>query len=66
MNLLLDTHVFIWFLNGDSQLSKTLKELIADTSNKCMVSIASIWEMAIKMSLGKLQFKEALSRSLYF
>lgn len=57
MNLLLDTHVFIWFLNGDPQLSKTLKDLISDVSNKCFISIASIWEIAIKMSLKKLELQ---------
>jgi len=48
MNLLLDTHAFIWFLNGDNQLPAAIKNAIADTSNKCVLSIASIWEIAIK------------------
>lgn len=43
MDLLLDTHTFIWFLNGDNQLPVSIKNLIADTSNKCFLSIASIW-----------------------
>lgn len=57
MDLLLDTHPFIWFLNGDDQLSPNLKNIIADTSNKCLLSIASLWEIAIKSSLGKLELK---------
>jgi PIN domain nuclease of toxin-antitoxin system len=57
MNLLLDTHAFIWFLNGDEQLSSTLKNLITDTSNKCFLSIASIWEIAVKSSLNKLKLQ---------
>ena len=57
MDLLLDTHAFIWFLNGDDYLPGSLKTLIADTSNKCYLSIASIWEIAIKSSLNKLELK---------
>lgn len=55
MELLLDTHSFIWFLNGDEQLPQNLKNIIADTSNKCFLSVASLWEIAIKSSLGKLE-----------
>ncbi|MBX2904558.1 MAG: type II toxin-antitoxin system VapC family toxin [Taibaiella sp.] len=55
MNVLLDTHAFIWFLNGDAQLDGKVKDIIADTSNKCLISMASIWEMAIKSGLGKLE-----------
>lgn len=55
MDLLLDTHAFIWFMNGDKQLSTTVKDLIVDTSNTCFLSIASIWEIAIKSSLKKLE-----------
>lgn len=57
MDLLLDTHAFIWFLNGDGQLNPSLKNIIADTSNRCLISIASIWEIAIKASLNKLELK---------
>jgi PIN domain nuclease of toxin-antitoxin system len=57
MDLLLDTHAFIWFLNGESQLPVSIKNLIADTANKCYVSIASIWEIAIKVSLNKLELQ---------
>ena len=57
MNLLLDTHTFIWFLNGDNQLPASIKNVIADTSNKCVLSIASIWEIAIKRSLNKLELQ---------
>lgn len=57
MDLLLDTHTFIWFLNGDNQLPVSVKNLIADTSNNCFISITSIWEMAIKSSLNKLELQ---------
>ena len=62
MDLLLDTHSFIWFLNGDEQLPQNLKSSIADTSNKCFLSIASLWEIAIKSSLGKLELKGDFNR----
>lgn len=54
MNLLLDTHVLIWFINGDNKLFVKAKNLIKNINNKCYVSIASIWEIALKISLGKL------------
>jgi PIN domain nuclease of toxin-antitoxin system len=55
MNYLLDTHVFLWFLDGNANLSKKARSAIEKASNKNFVSIASIWEIAIKMSLGKLK-----------
>jgi PIN domain nuclease of toxin-antitoxin system len=54
MNLLLDTHALIWFINGDNQLPEKSIKLIKRLDNKCFVSIVSIWEIAIKLSLGKL------------
>lgn len=56
MELLLDTHTFIWFFNGDGQLSVKAKNLIEDTKNIKFVSIASLWEIAIKLGLKKLEF----------
>lgn len=57
MAYLLDTHVLIWYATGDSQLSKTAKNIVDDISKEKFISIGSIWEMGIKSSLGKLQFK---------
>lgn len=54
MNLLLDTHALIWFINGDKQLPNKSISLIRNIEIKCYLSIASVWEMAIKISLGKL------------
>jgi len=54
MDLLLDTHALIWFINGDKQLPEKAIELIINLDNKCFVSVASIWEIAIKLSLKKL------------
>jgi PIN domain nuclease of toxin-antitoxin system len=56
MDLLLDTHTLIWFFNGDEQLSPKAKEAILNQDNQKFVSMASIWEFAIKTSLGKLVF----------
>ena len=55
MRLLLDTHALIWFADGSPRLSKTAKELIEDSAHELSFSTASIWEMAIKISLGRLQ-----------
>jgi PIN domain nuclease of toxin-antitoxin system len=55
MKYLLDTHTFLWFINDDASLSSTAKALIEDPENTIYLSIASIWEMAIKVSLGKLE-----------
>lgn len=66
MNLLLDTHTFIWFLNGDDQLPGSIRSLIADTANKCYVSIASIWEIAIKYSLNKLDLQGEFNQIAHF
>ncbi|GAB4022933.1 type II toxin-antitoxin system VapC family toxin [Spirosoma koreense] len=52
MNLLLDTHTLIWYLEGDPQLSQTCRTLIEDAGNANFVSIASFWEIAIKLSIG--------------
>jgi PIN domain nuclease of toxin-antitoxin system len=57
MDLLLDTHALLWFLSGDKPLSKTAIEKISDLSNVRYVSIAGIWEIVIKLSLGRLEIK---------
>jgi PIN domain nuclease of toxin-antitoxin system len=54
MRLLLDTHAFLWFIGGDEHLSPVARGLIADETNDVLLSVASLWEMAIKVSLGKL------------
>ncbi len=54
MRLILDTHILIWFLGGSRLLSKSRRQIIGATQNDIFVSIASLWEMAIKIRLGKL------------
>lgn len=51
MRLLLDTHVLIWSLNNDPQLSRKARELILDEDNTIYYSTASIWEISIKHSI---------------
>ena len=53
MRLLLDTHSFLWFITNDPQLSAVARSLIADPNNEILVSPASYWEVAIKVSMGK-------------
>lgn len=53
MRLLLDTHAFLWFILGDPRLSGKARTQIEDVSNEKLVSPASYWEIAIKISVGK-------------
>jgi PIN domain nuclease of toxin-antitoxin system len=49
-------------LNGDDQLPESIRKIVADTSNKCFLSIASLWEIAIKSSLNKLELQGNFSQ----
>jgi len=53
VNLLLDTHTFIWLVDGGTQLSPAAKAAVVDPQNTLVLSVASIWEMAIKTCLPK-------------
>lgn len=61
MALLLDTHALIWYLEGDTQLSSTAKHQLDNQATRRLVSSVSIWEMAIKINLGKLNIKKPFS-----
>lgn len=61
MDFLIDTHTFIWFINGDRSLSEKNINLIKNIENRCYISIASIWEIAIKLSIKKLKLKADFS-----
>ncbi len=61
MRYLLDTHTLIWLLENNPQLSNRAQSIIVDETNELFVSIASIWEMTIKSSLGKLNLSIPLS-----
>ena len=53
MRLLLDTHAFVWFALGDAKLSVPARAAIEDPNALCAVSVASVWEIAIKVGVGK-------------
>src|SRR5262245_2972369 len=53
MNILLDTHAWLWFVLGDPQLSGTARTHILDPAHVKFISPASYWEISIKISLGK-------------
>ena len=57
MNLLLDTHVFLWWDSQHKALNTDVRAVIADPANQVFVSAASIWEIAIKRRLKKLDFR---------
>lgn len=59
MQLLLDTDILIWFLEGKSKLSIRQRDLIIDGENDVYASIASLWEIAIKLSLRKLDLTKS-------
>ncbi len=60
MRVLLDTHTFIWFVESNPRISAKAVKLIEDKHTEALLSLASIWEMAIKISTGKLQFSQPL------
>jgi len=60
--LLLDTHAFLWWVGSSQELSRKARTAIASARNECFVSVASGWEIAIKVSLGKLRIEGALDR----
>jgi PIN domain nuclease of toxin-antitoxin system len=59
-----DTHAFIWFITDAAQLSPKSKLLLESPESERVLSVASIWEIAIKTSLGKLSFKRPLEQFL--
>jgi PIN domain nuclease of toxin-antitoxin system len=57
---LLDTHVFLWLATDDPQLTPAARAIFTDNDQECFLSAASVWEMAIKSSLGKLVLATSL------
>ncbi|HEY8781987.1 MAG TPA: type II toxin-antitoxin system VapC family toxin [Mucilaginibacter sp.] len=57
MRFLIDTHVLIWYLDGNKRLPGKIRDLINDGDNLIVISIASLWEFAIKISLKKIDTK---------
>ena len=55
MKLLLDTHIFIWWADQPERLSPSTLSALEDEANELLLSVASVWEMQIKIQLGKLK-----------
>ncbi len=59
MKILLDTHVFLWYISADPQLPVAFRDAIRDPANEVYLSVAAVWEAVIKYALGKLPLPEA-------
>jgi PIN domain nuclease of toxin-antitoxin system len=57
---LLDTHAFLWIATDDAQLAPAVRAIFVDSKQECYLSVASVWEMAVKSSLGKLALATSL------
>ena len=64
MNLLLDTHIFLWFISGDNRLPQDIKQGIRNPDNEVYLSVVSLWEVIVKHQLGKLPLPEPPERYL--
>lgn len=64
MRVLLDTHVVLWWVEGDRALSAKARAAIANRENECLISLVSAWELAIKVKLGKLKLALPVQRYL--
>jgi len=60
VNVLLDTHAFLWWVLDDSRLSRRVRDVVGDPRNDVFFSVASAWELAIKAALGRLELPGAL------
>ncbi len=58
MNYILDTHVFLWYILSDNNLSQKHLEIIQNTQNTIYLSVASVWEVTVKQNIGKLELPE--------
>ena len=54
MKILLDTHIFLWFISGNIKLSTDIRDALRDPDNEVYLSVVSIWEAIVKYQLGKL------------
>ncbi len=59
MRILLDTHIFLWFISGDTRLSTDVRDAIRDPDNEVYLSSVSVWEAIVKYQLGKLPLPES-------
>lgn len=61
MKLLLDTHIFIWWAEEPARLSPIALTALEDDSNDLVLSVASVWEMQIKIQIGKMKLSQSMS-----
>lgn len=54
MSVLLDTHAFLWFITADPRLSAPARQVLSTGGNQVLLSLASVWEIAIKVAIGRL------------
>jgi len=59
MKIWIDTHVFIWLMNGDNSISEKALSIIQNPDNEIFISDASFWEISIKIKIGKLQYLQS-------
>ena len=64
MKILVDTHAVLWWLAGDRQLSRKALRILENPANARLVSIATLWEIAIKMRSGRLPTKDLSLRAI--
>lgn len=64
MRFLLDTHIFLFFINGDYSISKKIIDIINNHDSEKYISVVSVWEITIKLNIGKLKLKDDIN-SIY-
>ena len=62
MRVIVDTHVFLWWVEGRRALPAKARAALADQENECLLSLVSVWELAIKVGLGKLKLALPVQR----
>jgi len=65
MRYLMDTHAIIWMIEGSQNMSASIKEIIRNSENSISISSISLWEIAIKMNIGKLNLGLTLSELIH-
>lgn len=64
MRFLIDTHIFLFFINGDKSITKEIVNIINNPNTEKQISIVSLWEIVIKINIGKLKLKDNIT-SIY-
>ena len=59
MKILLDTHIFLWYISGDNRISDTIIQNVQNPQNEVYLSVVSLWEIIIKYQLGKLALPQS-------